>query len=246
MGNFKQRFGTWCSLNSVNAVDVICSTDLDFVIIDEEHSSVSFEGMENMVRACEARGKQAIIRSSNDDKQHLLRILEAGSNALMVPHISSANDAKKVVEFVKYPPEGSRGLSPYTRQHNFSDQNLSDSLSQANENQFLGLLVDGEEGINKIAEISKVQGIDLIYIGLFDLAKTIGMVDNLTDPKILKLLKDTKEIIQANGVMVGSMAKDVEYAKILSDIGYDFIAFYNDSAALKSYFQDAIKDIKAN
>ena len=86
----------------------------------------------------------------------------------------------------------------------------------------------------------------MIYIGLFDLAKTIGMVDNLTDPKILKLLKDTKEIIQANGVMVGSMAKDVEYAKILSDIGYDFIAFYNDSAALKSYFQDAIKDIKAN
>ena len=80
MGNFKQRFGTWCSLNSVNAVDVICSTDLDFVIIDEEHSSVSFEGMENMVRACEARGKQAIIRSSNDDKQHLLRISEAGSN----------------------------------------------------------------------------------------------------------------------------------------------------------------------
>ena len=46
--------------------------------------------------------------------------------------------------------------------------------------------------------------------------------------------------------MVGSMAKDVGYAKILSDIGYDFIAFYNDSAALKSYFQDAIKDIKAN
>ena len=46
MGNFKQRFGTWCSLNSVNAVDVICSTDLDFVIIDEEHSSVSFAGME--------------------------------------------------------------------------------------------------------------------------------------------------------------------------------------------------------
>ena len=207
----------------MNAEDVICSTDLDFVIIDEEHSSVSFAGMENMVRACEARGKQAIIRSSNDDKQHLLRILEAGSNALMVPHISSANDAKKVVESVKYPPEGSRGLSPYTRQHNFSDQNLSDSLSHANENQFLGLLVEGEEGIKNIAEISKVQGIDLIYIGLFDLAKTIGMVDNLTDPKILKLLKDTKEIIQANGVMVGSMAKDVEYAKILSDIGYDFI-----------------------
>ena len=109
MDNFKQRFGTWCSLNSVNAVDVICSTDLDFVIIDEEHSSVSFEGMENMVRACEARGKQAIIRSSNDDKQHLLRILEAGSNALMVPHISSANDAKKVVEFVKYPPKAVEG-----------------------------------------------------------------------------------------------------------------------------------------
>ena len=123
---------------------------------------------------------------------------------------------------------------------------FSDSLSQANEDQFLGLLVEGDEGIKNIAEISKVQGIDLIYIGLFDLAKSIGMVDNLTDSKILKLLKDTKEIIQANGVMVGSMAKDVEYAKILSDLGYDFIAFYNDSAALKSYFQNAIKDIKAN
>ena len=71
-----------------------------------------------MVRACEARGKQAVIRSSNDDKQHLLRILEAGSNALMVPHISSTNDAKKVVEFVKYPPKAVGGYHR-TRQHNF-------------------------------------------------------------------------------------------------------------------------------
>ena len=246
MSKSKQRFGTWCSLNSVNAIDAICTTDLDFIVIDEEHSSVSFEDMENMVRACEARGKQAIIRSSNDEKQHLLRILETGSNALMVPHVSSAEDAKKIINSVKYPPLGNRGLSPYTRQHNFSDKNLTDSLSKANDKQYLGVLVEGDEGIKNIAEISKVEGIDLIYIGLFDLAKSIGMSDNLEDPKIIELLKETKEIIQSNGVKVGSMAKDVSYAKRLSNLGFDFIAFYNDAAALKSFFKDSISSIKAD
>ncbi|MBA4729908.1 MAG: hypothetical protein H2071_02670, partial [SAR86 cluster bacterium] len=141
---------------------------------------------------------------------------------------------------------GNRGLSPYTRQHNFSDKNLTDSLSKANDKQYLGVLVEGDEGIKNIAEISKVEGIDLIYIGLFDLAKSIGMSDNLEDPKIIELLKETKEIIQSNGVKVGSMAKDVSYAKRLSNLGFDFIAFYNDAAALKSFFQDSISSIKAD
>ena len=244
MKNSKQRFGTWCSLNSVNAVDAISSTDLDFIIIDEEHSSVTFETMENMVRACEAKGKQAIIRSSNDDKQHILRILETGSNAIMIPHISSVADAKKVIDYVKYPPLGNRGLSPYTRQHQYTDKDLSISLSKANEKQYVGLLVEGEEGVKNIPEIAKVEGVDLIYIGLFDLAKSIGMVDNLKDKKILALLKETCDIIQSNNVQAGSMAKDVEYARILLDIGYDFVAFYNDAAALNSYFQDSLIKIK--
>mgnify|MGYP001445469397 CR=1 FL=1 len=67
---------------------------------------------------------------------------------------------------------------------------------------------------------------------------------NLKDKKILALLKETCDIIQSNNVQAGSMAKDVEYARILLDLGYDFIAFYNDAAALNSYFQDSLIKIK--
>ena len=244
MSNSNQKFGTWCSLNSANAVDAICSTDLDFIIIDEEHSSASFESMENMVRACEAKGKQAIIRSSNAEKQHILRILETGSNAIMIPHISTADDARKVIDSVKYPPMGNRGLSPYTRQHQFTDNNLTSSLNKANTDQYIGLLVEGEEGIKNISEIAQVEGVDLIYIGLFDLAKSIGMVDNLTDKKIISLLQETRDIIHSNNVHAGSMAKDIEYGRILVDLGFDFIAFHNDAAALKAYFQNSLIKIK--
>ena len=92
-----------------------------------EHGSMSFETAENMVRAAECSNIAPIIRTWDDDNQTLLRALETGVKSIMVPHVKSADDAEKISKACKYFPDGDRGLSPYTRLHGFTHQDIESS-----------------------------------------------------------------------------------------------------------------------
>jgi len=235
--------GTWSSTSSANIVNVLGTTNLDFVVIDLEHASMSYETVENMVRAAEATQISPIVRVGDDNEQTILRALETGPRSIMVPHVDSAVKAKKIVQSCKYFPEGTRGLSPYTRIHGFSHANIDISLQSENETTMVGILVEGKDGLANLDEIVEVDGIDLVYLGLFDICQSVGLPGQLNHPKVIKEIKRCCELIQSNGKAAGSMSTSVEYIKMLQEVGYTFIAYLNDAAAMKSHFEDVLLKI---
>jgi 4-hydroxy-2-oxoheptanedioate aldolase len=239
----KVVYGTWSMTGSTTVVEVLANTGLDYIILDMEHASISFETIENQVRACELHNVQAIIRLSTCDEQLILRALETGCRGIMVPHITTKEDAIKVAKACKYAPQGTRGLSPYTRNHIFTHDNLQNSLEDENNNTFVGILVEGSEGINNLSEIADVDGIDLIYTGIYDISQSIGLTGELTHPKVLELQKKCVSIVNnGNGsAIAGSFAKDIEYVKTLKDNGFKFIAFSADGYILKKAYQEALE-----
>lgn len=240
----KEVFGTWSSLSSSNVIDVLGRTDLDFVVIDMEHGSMSNETVENMVRAAESSSISPIIRVSDDDEQTILKALESDSQSILVPHIQNSDQAKNIVKCSKYYPDGDRGLSPYTRVHNFSHENLDFSLKKANEEMLVGILVEGEEGLSNLEEIASVEGIDLIYLGLFDICQSVGLPGQLSHPKVLEEIIRCQKIISSNGVAAGAMSTDINYINMLRDNHYQFIAYLNDAAAMKKHFSDILALLK--
>ena len=138
--NGQTVIGTWSSLSSPNVINVLGTTGLDFVVIDMEHGSMSFEPAENMVRAAEATGISPIIRTWDNNSQTLLRTLETGTQSVMVPHVKTAEDAEKITKACKYFPVGNRGLSPYTRIHDFTHKGIDESLKKANQETLVGIL----------------------------------------------------------------------------------------------------------
>lgn len=233
-------FGTWCSLSSPNAVNAICLSGLDFCVLDIEHGSANFETLENMVRAAEVSNCSPIIRSWDAYQPNLLRCLETGVKSILVPNVNSAEQTLKIVESCKYYPLGSRGLSPYTRCHNYSDNELEIKLKKANEDILIGILVEGKDGLENLEEISSVEGLDLIYLGLFDICQSLGLPGQLENPKVLNKLSEYKSIIERNGKIPGCMSATIDYAKTLKKIGYNFIAYLNDAAALNSFFSNSL------
>jgi 4-hydroxy-2-oxoheptanedioate aldolase len=236
----KNVIGTWSSLSSPNVVSVLGATELDFVVIDMEHGSMSFETAENMVRAAEAADIVPIIRVSNNHEQTLLRALETAVRSIMVPHISTVEGAENVVRHCKYYPNGSKGLSPYTRLHNFTHIDISDSLQNENQETLVGILVEGEQGLDNLDKIVEVEGIDLIYLGLFDICQSVGLPGQLNHPKVLDEIKRCGALIRAKGIFAGSMSTDVEYIKMLTRLDYNFIAYLNDAASIKSHFDNVL------
>tara|TARA_B100001250_G_scaffold156721_1_gene134755 strand:+ start:3287 stop:4051 length:765 start_codon:yes stop_codon:yes gene_type:complete len=240
----EEVIGTWASLSSPNVINVLGTTQLDFVVIDMEHGSMSFETAENMVRAAESSNISPIIRVGNDDEQTILRALECDAQSILVPHVKSAAQAEQVSKNCRYYPEGNRGLSPYTRVHNFTHDQIDKSLKKANKEMLVGILVEGEEGLKNLDEIVKVEGIDLIYLGLFDICQSVGLPGQLSHPTVLEEIARCQKVISKNNIVAGSMSTDVTFIEMLRSKNYQFIAYLNDAASIKTHFEDVLSSLK--
>ena len=204
---------------------------------------MSFETAENMVRAAEATCISPIIRTWDDDGQTLLRTLETGTQSVMVPHVKTDADAERIAEACKYFPEGNRGLSPYTRVHDFTHEGIDESLQKANQETLVGILVEGKEGLANLEDIAQVKGIDLIYLGLFDICQSVGLPGQVNHPDVLAEVERCRDIITSNGIVAGSMSTDIDYIKMLKQKKYQFIAYLNDAAGLKKHFDDILSNL---
>lgn len=242
--NGKTVIGTWSSLSSANAANVIGTTGLDFIIIDLEHGATSFETVENMVRAAQTTECVPIIRTTDDREANILRSLETGCQAIMIPHVEDPETAERVTRSCKYYPEGNRGMAPYTRHHDYCHDDFKKTMSHTNKETFVGVLVEGEEGISRIDAISRTPNLDMIYMGIYDISQAVGVPGELNHPKVKDGLKGYAEIIKDHGLVAGSYAPDTYYVEMLIDAGYQLIAYYNDSAALHSHFVRFLSELE--
>jgi 4-hydroxy-2-oxoheptanedioate aldolase len=226
-------FGTWSMLASPAVMSVIASSGVDFGIIDMEHGPMGLETAEAQLHATETGGATPIVRLGEASDAQILRVLDIGTQALMVSHVSSAADAKRIVDAVRYPPEGTRGLSPFTRRHDFSDHDLPAKLQRANDEMFVGVLVEGDEGLANLDEIAATPGLDMVYLGIYDMSSAAGMPGQLDHPKVVDAIRDAAKRIDAHGVVAGSVARDRDYLHLLHDAGYRFLSYRADSPILR-------------
>lgn len=233
-------FGAWSNLSSTTSINVLGETGLDFAIIDMEHGPTTFQTAENQLFAAEAANMSPIIRLGEDGAPHILHALDIGAQSILVSQVSTVEQAKRIADSCRYMPTGNRGLSPFTRNHGYSEENLKQKMETANEQMFVGVLVEGEEGIKQIPEIAKVSGVDMIYIGIYDLSMACGVPGDLTHPKVLSIMKEYAKVIEEAGIVAGSVARDREYMKILLESGFRFISYRADSAILRDGYKNAL------
>ena len=247
MNNLKERmqsgetvFGTWNMLPSGFVIDVVARTGIDFVVIDMEHGTMSFETAEEMVRAAQVHGIQPIIRVGDDQENTILHALETGCEAIMVPHVSTVAAAQKIVDAARYSPLGKRGLSPYTRCHNYTHDGFPESLKRHAKDTLVGILVEGKLGIQNLAEIANVQGVDLIYLGMYDISQSVGLPGQLEHPEVIEQLTKCLEIIQSAGKIPGTFSRSIETCRQYREMGFRFVAYVADSYALHKFFSDSV------
>jgi 4-hydroxy-2-oxoheptanedioate aldolase len=210
---------------------------MDFVIIDLEHGSTSFETTQNMINAALVEDCWPIVRVSTNNAAHILRVSELGAQAVMIPHIPTVEAARNAVAACLYHPQGQKGLGPYTRLHEYSPQRLVDSIPQSNQETLVGVLVEGEQGLDAVPEIAQVEGLDMIYLGVYDISISLGLTGQLDHPRVLQAIEQSVKSIRAEGKVAGTYAPDEKFIKLLKELGFAFIAYSNDCNALASHFR---------
>ena len=232
-------FGTWTVCSSPTVANVIASAGLDFVTIDMEHGPTSFETAEKMLYAIEAGGSTPMIRLGEGSEPTILRAIDIGSRGILVSHVSTPEAAAEIVRATRYPPSGTRGLSPFIRQHQYSESDLPEKLARANDDMLAGVLVEGEDAIEKLEQIASIPDLDVIYLGMYDLSQAVGVPGRLDDDRVVQLARGCIETIEASNVAAGAVARDREHLAFLMRTGFRYLSYLVDTAILKQGFAAA-------
>jgi 4-hydroxy-2-oxoheptanedioate aldolase len=227
---------------STMVANVMAESGIDFLIADMEHGPISLETLENMIYATEAGGSTLIARLPNSTDEEILKVLEVGTQSIMMSHVKNLETAQRFEKATQYPPSGSRGLSPFTRNHKYSDYQISQKMIEANSHIFTGVLVEGAEGLSALDEISSLNNLDMIYFGIYDLASSMGIPGELDNPKLLEKLKKSVEIVKANGKVAGTVATSLKRIGFYKEIGFNFIAYKNDTSLLMESISAGISE----
>lgn len=151
-------------------VAALALAGFDFVVLDMEHSSFGYEGLQRLIQAAHASGVAAIVRPWSSAAGEVGKILDIGANGIMAGHVETAQEAEAVVAAARYAPNGKRGFSPLAKYDAFAEP-LHD-LSHA---AYVIVQIEGRDAIDNLPEIASVEGIDALFVGPYDLSLSLGV-----------------------------------------------------------------------
>lgn len=228
--------GTWSIMSSPMVVDVIASAGVDFIIIDSEHGPVGFETAQSMAMVCESRQVSPVMRVSGINEAEILKALDIGCHCVQVPNVKSAQSVRQVVGFSKYPPIGERGFSPFTRAGQYSHETSPNYTGKANDNTLVAIHIEGKDAVDNIASIVAEPGLDIVFVGLFDLSKSLGIPGQVEHPSVMELLERVVSKASEHGKYVGTIATSHEQSVRYVDMGVKYITYSVDCEILsRSY-----------
>ena len=233
----KNLIGTF-SLNSCPNITEIMSKNLDYIIIDREHGAHSFSET-NILNKVIKKNCLSLIRCSHLNRIEIQKCLDLNPNGILIPQISSLEDAERAIDYTFFNPKGSRGLSPYTASFDYNHYGSDIKKQKINKKIFLGLLIEGYSGLESLHDICSnfSKEISLIYFGLYDFTTSLKLKPSWKDNRVKKAVKDIISICNKKKIMVGSIARNVNEIKFLKNLGLKFICYQNDTGIIHEAFK---------
>jgi 4-hydroxy-2-oxoheptanedioate aldolase len=232
--------GTWSIIPSNIVANVISKAGLDFIIFDREHGNVSYETLQSQIISTESENVSPIVRIPSINKDEILRALDLGVHGIQIPNIENVDQVKEIIKYSKYPPIGDRGYSPFTRAGGYTSLNKSDYMKLSNDNTLVGINIETKNGIQNLNSIAKVEGLDFIFLGLFDITKMLGIPGQVKDEKVIKILEESVKIINDNGKIAGTIATSPDDIDFFIKIGLKYIVYLVDCEMLISSYRSIV------
>ena len=234
--NKEACIGTWITVPSIEVVDIITMSNIDFIVIDNEHSVISMETAQQMVMVAHKNNTSAIIRVSSVSKAEIQKATEINVDGIQIPNINSQTDIDMINEYALYPPEGNKGLSPFTISAEYSSCDTEKFILEYNDKL---LLIPQLEGINVLKNIDKIldkKRSDVFFIGMYDLSISIGLPGAFGDPKFIKTFKIIADKVLDSGFILGSIASNNNELDFLIENGVSYITYSADCSVISESY----------
>lgn len=198
-------FGVSIMIPSVQIVEMVGLLGFDWILIDCEHGNITLDVAEQLTLAAEAVGLTPIARPRSNSPEEILQLMDRGVMGVQVPHVNTAEDARRAVEAVKYHPIGTRGLGGGTRAANYGlGLSMNDYLAMTNRETLVCVQIEDAAALPNIDDILKVDHIDVFFVGPNDLSQSMGYPGNPKAPPVKDAIDTVFAKIRAAGKAPGT------------------------------------------
>ena len=238
----KALIGPFVRITKPEVVEMLAMAGFDFGVLDLEHGgAANMNDVYPLLLAAENKGLKLMARIPGVNEMYIKWLLDLGIAGLQIPHIKTKEDAMKAVEYAKFKPVGERGLCRFVRAAEFSRISKEEYITKANDRSIIILQIEGTEGAKNIEEIASVPGVDIIFVGPYDLSQSMGLTGQIWHPDVAKEITRIITICKKKGIATGVFTDTPEGVKHWSELGVKYINYRIDT----EMFFDFAKKCKA-
>lgn len=222
-------FGTFIGLGSPVATELLARAGFDWLILDLEHGAGTESELLASLHAMGATTTAALVRPQSGERLRIGRALDLGAHGIMVPRIDLPEQAREAVSYMRYAPDGARGLALGTRGAGLGERAHADV--RAINSRVLGIIqIESRSAVDSAAEIAAIDGVDVLFVGPTDLSHALGMPGRFTDPDYLEAITSVVAAAEGAGKAAGILLRDATALGRHRDMGFRFIGLGSDGA----------------
>jgi 4-hydroxy-2-oxoheptanedioate aldolase len=227
----KAQIGLWGSIPSNYTAEVVAGAGFDWFLIDTEHTPTDIETVLGQVQAVAAYpGTEPVVRVPWNDMVTIKRVLDIGVQSILVPQVTTVQEAKDAVSFARFPTAGVRGVAGTTRATRFG--RVKDYFRTADAEICVLLQLESEAALKNLEAIAAIEGVDGIFIGPADLHASLGRLGDIAHEAVLPVIDDAIKRIVKAGKAPGILTASEELARRWLKLGATFVAVGADVGIL--------------
>ena len=238
--------GSWITLNHSSIAEIMADAGFDWLCVDMEHSVTDYFEAQQLIATIQSKGLKAFVRVGENNTRIIKRVLDAGADGIIVPMVSTKEEALKAIDAVKYPPKGKRGVGlSRAQKYGFGFDEYKNNFA---DDIILIVQIEHINAVKNLEEILSLEEIDGTFIGPYDLSGSMGKPGSFEDEDVKYVLKDYEKIAKKHTKLIGTHVVSTNYQQVLDKIkaNYDFIAFGFDALFLGTICRDQLKKLKEN
>jgi 2-keto-3-deoxy-L-rhamnonate aldolase RhmA len=229
----RRALGCWLWLDSPLAAEIVAQAGYDCVMIDLEHGPGSVRGALTLMHAVQGVGTPPLVRAPANDPVWLKRILDIGAAGVMVPAVSSRAEAEAAVSACRYPPTGTRGTAPAVIRASGYGADWQAYMKRADDELLRICQIETAAAVDAVADIAAVDGLDMLFVGPFDLSADLGRPGEPDHPQVRAAIERVEAAAKDARVLLGGIATPQRPAEAQFAAGYDLVLADGDSLLLR-------------
>jgi 2-dehydro-3-deoxyglucarate aldolase/4-hydroxy-2-oxoheptanedioate aldolase len=216
----------------------------EYVLYDMEHTGASFETIKAQVAYCRGLPISPMVRVPCGEYHFLARALDIGCQGVMVPMVNSADEARAIVEATHYPPEGRRGAAFGFAHDDYAPGDPHSKMKAADARNLVMAQIETERGLEAVEDIAAVDGIDVLWVGHFDLTNFLGIPGQFDNSRFTDALERVVAAGRKHKKGLGFLASDATWARQYKKLGFNMLATGPDHTMLMASVQSVLQSVK--